>query len=78
MGFLKEESFKIVEYLHCYHQSKKGIVIIKLDFEKTFELRHHVIINMFKYKGFGSRWINWTGDILSSETSYVLLNGVLG
>lgn len=66
------------EYLHWCHQSKKKIVIVKLDFKKTFNIvEHQVVIDILKFKGFGPRCISWIQSILSSRT-YVLLNGVLG
>jgi hypothetical protein len=54
-------------------------VIIKLDFEKSFDMvEHHLIIDMLKSKGFGQRCVQWVSDILSTRTWSVLLNGVPG
>lgn len=52
---------------------------MKLDFEKTFDkVEHHVILDMFKHKGFSEKWISWIRCILSFGSSFVLLNGVPG
>jgi hypothetical protein len=61
------------EYLH---QSKKEIVILKLDFEKAFDtMEHSTIIAMLKELGFPDRWISWTSELLSTAQSSILLNG---
>lgn len=53
--------------------------MLKLDFEKAFDkVEHHVILDMFKHKGFSDRWISWIKAILYSGSSAVLLNGVPG
>jgi hypothetical protein len=40
------------EYLHLCHKSKKGLVILKLDFEKAFDkIEHEVILQVIKHKG---------------------------
>lgn len=67
------------EYIHQCQQSKREIVIVKLDFAKAFDtIEHSAIIEMLVILGFPSRWIRWVQAILSSGSSAVLLNGVLG
>jgi hypothetical protein len=81
-GFIKDRTIQdclawAFQFLHSCHHSKREIVILKLDFEKTFDLlEHNVILEMFKHKGFSSTWVAWLNNILSSGTSQVLLNGV--
>lgn len=59
--------------------SRKDIVIIKLDFEKTFDkIEHQTMLTLMEIKGFGQKWLQWMQSIFSSGTSAVLLNGVPG
>jgi hypothetical protein len=52
-------------------------VVLKLDFEKTFDkIEHEVILQIMQHKGFGRKWINWMKMIMGSGTSAILLNGV--
>jgi hypothetical protein len=67
------------EYIHQYQQSKKDIVIIKLDFTKAFDMIEHSAIKlMMQQMGFNEKWISWTSSILGSASTSVLLNGVPG
>ncbi|KAJ1296023.1 hypothetical protein BS78_01G267000 [Paspalum vaginatum] len=54
--------------LKLCHQSKREIIILKLDFAKAF----------YTALGFLDKWRAWVSNILSSASSSVLLNGVLG
>jgi hypothetical protein len=52
-------------------------VILKLDFEKAFDIvEYEVIPQVLSYKSFPQKLITWIRDIMGSETSSVLLNGV--
>jgi hypothetical protein len=65
--------------LNICHKSKKEIVILKLDFEKAFDMvEFSAILDVRKYMGFGDKWIKWIDIILNSATTSVILNGVPG
>lgn len=52
-------------------------MILKLDFEKAFDmLEHHAIREILNARDFGPRWMAWIDMIYSSSCSCILLNGV--
>jgi hypothetical protein len=65
------------EYLHHCKPSAKGTIIMKLNFEKAFDMiEHKAILQLLRRKGFNDIWLNWIENNMSSATSVVLLNGV--
>jgi retron-type reverse transcriptase len=83
-GFIKGRTIQdclasVFQFLHICHQSKREIIILKLDFEKAFDLvEHEAIISRFRHKGFSEKLVTWMKDILSKGSSQVLINEILG
>jgi hypothetical protein len=69
-GFIKTRTIQdclawTFEYIHQCKQSRRQIVILKLDFTKAFDtIEHNAILDMMKQLGFGHKWIQWTKLIL--------------
>jgi hypothetical protein len=76
-GFIKSRTIQdclawAFEYLYICHKSKKEIIIIKLDFEKAFDLvEHSVILTMLKHMGFGEKFISWIKNILTTASTSI-------
>ncbi len=67
------------EYIHQCQQSKREIVLLKLDFEKAFDtIEHSAILSVLQHMGFPLKWIEWVQMVFTTASSAVLLNGVPG
>jgi hypothetical protein len=67
------------DYIHQCHHSKRKAIILKLDFEKAFDLvEHQFILQIMTKLGLPDTWISWIERILNSGSTDVLLNGVPG
>ena len=83
-GFIKSRTIQdciawAFEYIHQCQQSKRELIILKLDFEKAFDSIEHVtILKILEKIGFSATWIDWVKKNFDSATTSVLLNGIPG
>jgi hypothetical protein len=67
------------EYLHQCHHSKREIVVLKLNFEKAFDLvEYDLVLEMLRAKGFPDKWLAWAVELFNTATPSVLLNVTAG
>jgi hypothetical protein len=83
-GFIKHRTIQdclawCFEFIHQRHQSKREIIILKLDFAKGFDtIEHSAMLVVMQQMGFPSKWMQWMSLIFSPGVSSILLNGVPG
>ena len=64
-GFIKDRSIQdciawTLEYLHQCHQSKRPLLLLKINFEKALDsIEHTAILEILKHKGFPLKWRVW-------------------
>jgi len=83
-GFIRSRTIQdclawCFEYIHQCQQSKRDIIILKLDFAKSFDtIEHTAILKVMAAMGFPEKWLNWINLLFTSGYSSILLNGVPG
>lgn len=81
-GFIKGKTIQdclawSFEYIHQCHQSKREIILLKLNFEKSLDsIEHYALISIMQSTGFSDKWLQWVHMIFTSAHTSVLLNGV--
>ncbi|GMP57019.1 hypothetical protein CsSME_00021277 [Camellia sinensis var. sinensis] len=64
------------EVVDWWKKSKKKGLILKLDFQKTYNtVNWNCLLQMLSNFGFGSRWIRWIKECLESPRISILVNG---
>jgi len=83
---LKVDSSKVATFMlvcrgsrgDLQEQDLSGFLLI-LDFEKVYDsVSQECVMEAFRTKGFGHRWVDWMRTCICSGKSQVLLNGQLG
>jgi hypothetical protein len=66
-------------YVRRLHLSKTPTILLKLDIKKAFDsVRWDYLLDLMQRCGFPTRFRNWVAALLTTSTSRVLLNGILG
>ena len=64
------------ETLHLLHASKTTSLLLKLDFEKTFDnVNWDFLISFLRGLGCGEKWIQWIRMCISTAKFSILING---
>ncbi|XP_020272038.1 uncharacterized protein LOC109847206 [Asparagus officinalis] len=59
----------------CFQNNKKGGILLKLDFAKTYDmLDWNFILEVLKAKKIGEKWINWVNMCLNKGMSAIKIN----
>jgi hypothetical protein len=76
-GFIKNITIHdcvawVFEYIYQCKSTGAPCIILKLNFEKTFDtIEHEALLQILRYKGFNEQWLRWVKDFLSSGSSSV-------
>jgi hypothetical protein len=67
------------ETIHELHRKKKDAIILKLDFEKTYDkLKWPFIQQVLQMKGFSPTWCQWISKVISRGSVAVQVNNNVG
>jgi hypothetical protein len=69
----------IHETIHEMHRKKQNGVILKIDFEKTYDkVKWSFMFQTLKMKGFSSKWISWINSFITGGSVAVNVNDEVG
>ena len=65
--------------VRALHSKKEAHILLKLDISKAFDsVSWSFLIEVLKHLGFGQKWCNLLCLVLSTSSTRILVNGVLG
>jgi hypothetical protein len=69
----------LYEFLHDTRKKGKTEIMLKLDFEKTYDKVHWgFLMKCMRLRGFGEKWCKWIESVIHNGTMAVKVNGVVG
>jgi hypothetical protein len=76
-GCIVHDNFKTMQSrAHMLHARKRSSVLIKIDIAKAFDTIGWVfLIDLLHHLGFSHHWMKWISILLSTTSTWVLLNG---
>jgi hypothetical protein len=64
------------EVVHSIHKAKSLGVVIKLDYEKAYDMVSiEFLMEILVFSGFGDRWIQWIKSLVVGGSVSVMANG---
>jgi hypothetical protein len=76
---IQDNVLQVQGLLKEFHRKKVNTLFIKLDIAKAFDsVSWAYLLELMERIGFGPKWRNWMSIALSTASSRVLLNGILG
>jgi len=74
------DNYKYVQRAAVLIRKKKvPMLLLKLDISKAFDtLSWHFLLEILQANGFGEQWRRWIKTLLSTATSWIILNGQHG
>jgi hypothetical protein len=74
-----QDNLLVQGQVHRLHRAKRPSLLVKLDIAKAFDSVSWVyLLDMLRARGLSQRWCDWIAMLLSTASSRVLLNGVVG
>jgi hypothetical protein len=74
--YILESVMMAHELVHCIHKSKEPRVIIKLDYEKSYDrVNTEFLIEILELRSFGERWRGWISKLVMCGSVSVGVNG---
>ena len=77
--FIQDNFMMVQQMVKFLHSQKQPRILLKLDITKAFDsVSWAFLLEVLRKLGFGSRWCEMICGLLSSSSTQVLSNGILG
>lgn len=76
--FILESVVTAHEVIHELNSAGKSRIVLKLDYEKAYDMNWGFLMEILTSRGFGNKWISWVYSTLRQSSFCVKLNDTNG